>query len=69
MANKIFSDTNLFNKSANLNCLDDFAGSKILNAGKNFKAKHWDPPPVGWLKRNTGASRMEANRLLQLVIC
>lgn len=53
-------DMILYNKSTNLNCLDDFAGSKVSNAGKIHKIKHLDPPSVGWLKWNTDASRIRA---------
>lgn len=40
MVKKTFYNTGLQNKSANLNCLDDVAGSKIMNVCKFHKVKH-----------------------------
>lgn len=33
-----------------------------MNACKFYKVKHWDPPPVRWLKWNTDASKSGARR-------
>lgn len=49
-AEKIFHNTMLYNKGTNLNNLENVAGSKDNNAGKIYKVKHWDLPPIGWLK-------------------
>lgn len=40
----------------------------VVNAGKIHKTKDWKPPPVGWFKRNTGSSRIQANGPPRLVI-
>lgn len=43
-----------------MNNRDDVVGSEVKNASHTYKVKHWKPPPVGWLKWNTEASRLEA---------
>lgn len=50
MAKKTFHNTILYNKSVNPNCLEDIAGSKVMDAGKIHMVKHSDPLLVGWLK-------------------
>lgn len=62
MAKIKFSDMILYNKSGNLDFIDEFVGSKVLDAGKIHKVKHWGPPPTGWLKWDTDASRIGAKR-------
>lgn len=50
LARRTFHNTTLYNKSINLNKLEDVACSKVKDASKIFKVKHWDLPLVGSLK-------------------
>lgn len=58
MAKKVFHDTILYYKGTNHDVLENTTGSNDVSAGKFYKVKHWDPPPVGWLKWNNDASRI-----------
>lgn len=67
VAKKLFHNTILYNKNANLNSLEDIARSKVMNASRFYKVKHWDPPPFRWLKWNNDASNLEQDMQQQLV--
>lgn len=49
---------------------EDISGSKVMDAGKIHKFKHWDPPPIGWLKWKTFASRIGTrHKLVTSYVC
>lgn len=42
----------------------------MINVGKAFGVKHWDPPPIGWLKWITKASKISvANGITISYVC
>lgn len=64
MAKRTSNNTILYNKSINLNSIEDVAGSKVKDA--IHKVKHCDPPSTGWLNWNTVASRLETRHTTKI---
>lgn len=38
----------------------------MKNADHKYEIKHWNPPPIGWVKCNTIASKLEAGHIIMI---
>lgn len=66
MARNVFHDTILYSKNTNLNVSINIVGFNVVNAGKVFKVKYWDPLFVGWLEWNTDPCRITATHTTKI---